>query len=35
LLKGIKNDKSFSSEDQLILDDWRKNPKNWHNIKSS
>jgi orotate phosphoribosyltransferase len=35
LLKGIKNDKSFSSEDQLILDDWRKNPQNWHNIKSS
>ena len=35
LLKGIKNDKSFSLEDQLILDDWRKNPHNWHNIKSS
>ena len=35
LLKGIKNDKSFSSEDQLTLDDWRKNPHNWHSIKSS
>ena len=30
----IKNDKSFNSEDQLILDNWRKNPHNWDSIKS-